>query len=452
MQLYSRSSIDNEGGNMPTVDNIPKIQDADLKGKIVLIRVDHNVAIQYVVKDPFRIDVTFGTLFNILSKGGRLILMTHVGRPRDKKTGKINTSSEYDVSPIVDYLEKKLYTKFIVPEFKHDPDLGGFVGIDTSVNLLIKKLRRGEIDGIYLPNLRWFRGEEATGSEAEKFGEQLAGIGDVFVNDAFGSWRPHTSTVRVAEHLPSYAGYLMQHEIENLEKIYRPERPMLAIIGGSKFDTKIGPLHSLLEKMDRLMLGGVVYNAYLCVKYGIKIKGIDDEEITIARQFLELARRYPDEIIEPPFIVESDTMEGKVEGKYRVHDVRQLEPGTELNYVVDVAPRCFDEKDIHDAIMDAKSMFVNAVMGYTPHFVEGTKKMYSLIDQNVSAMKMFGGGDTMQEFRSLLPATYIQAVDNPHYYFFSGGGTILKAIHEGSVTGLEPVKALIMNGGNYFSL
>jgi phosphoglycerate kinase len=437
---------------MPTVDNIPKIQDADLKGKIVLVRVDHNVAKEFVVKDPFRIDVTFGTLFNILSKGGRLILMTHVGRPRDKKTGKIDTGSEYDVSPVVDYLEKKLYTKFIVPDFKHDPELGGFAGIDTSVNLLIKKLRKGEIDGIYLPNLRWFRGEEAAGLEADKFGEQLAGIGDVFVNDAFGSWRPHTSTVRVAEHLPSYAGYLMQHEIANLEKIYKPDRPMLAVIGGAKFDTKIGPLHSLLEKMDRLMLGGLVYNAYLCVKYGISIKGIDEEEITIAREFLELARSHPEKIIEPPFIVESDVMNEKIEGKYRIHDVRRLEPGTELNYVVDVAPKCFEEKDIHDVIMDAKSMFVNAVMGYSPYFVEGTKKMYSLIDQNTSATKMFGGGDTMQEFRSLLPGTYIQAVDDPKYYFFSGGGTILKAIHEGSVTGLEPVKALIMNGGNYFSL
>lgn len=436
---------------MPTVDDIPRIQDADLKGKVVLIRVDHNVAKQFVVKDPFRINITFGTLFNILSKGGKLILMSHVGRPRDKKTGKIDTSPEHDVNPIVKYLEKKLYTKFVVPDFKQDPELGGFVGIDTSVNLLIKKLKEGKIDGIYLPNLRWFRGEEATGLEAEKFGEQLAGIGDVYVNDAFGSWRPHTSTVRVAEHLPSYAGYLMQHEIRNLERIYKPERPMLAIIGGAKFDTKIGPLHSLLEKMDRLMLGGIVYNAYLCVKYGIKIKGIDEEEILIARQFLELARKYPDQIIEPPFIVESDTMEGKIEGQYRVHDVRKLEPGTELNYVVDVAPKSFDEKEIHDTIMDAKSMFVNAVMGYSPHFVDGTKRMYTLIDQNKSAAKMFGGGDTLQEFRSLLPGTYIQAVDNPKYYFFSGGGTILKAIHEGNVTGLEPVKALIMNGGNHFS-
>jgi phosphoglycerate kinase len=429
---------------------IPKIQDADLKGKVVLVRVDHNVAKEHVVKDPFRIDVTFGTLFNILSKGGRLILMSHVGRPKNVRTGAINMSAEYDVRPIVEYLEKKLYIKYIVPEFKEDLETGGYIGIDTSINLLIKKLRRGEIDGIYLPNIRWFRGEEDSGIEAEKFGEQLAGLADVFVNDAFGSWRPHTSTVLVAKHLPSYAGYLMQHEIDNLDRIYRPEKPMLAVIGGAKFDTKIGPLHSLLKKVDRLMMGGVIYNAYLSVKYDLRIKGIDGEELEIARDFLKIAERFPEELIEPPFIVESDSLDGKVEGRYRVHDIRRLKPGTKLNYVVDVAPESFEEKKVYDAIMDAKSIFVNAVMGYTPHFGEGTMKMYALIDQNKTANKMFGGGDTLQEFRSMLPGTYISAVDDPKYYFFSGGGTILKAIHEGRVDGLEPVQALVRNGGNDF--
>lgn len=430
--------------------NIPRIQGADLKGKVVLVRVDHNVAKEYVVKDPFRIDVTFGTLFHILSKGGRLILMSHVGRPRDKKTGKISMDMEYDVKPIVDYLEKKLYTKFIVPEFKEAQDNSGYVGIDTSVNLLIRRLRKGEIDGIYLPNIRWFMGEENAGIDGERFGEQLAGLADVFVNDAFGSWRPHTSTFTVAKHLPSYAGYLMQHEIDSLDRIYSPERPMLSVIGGSKFDTKIGPLHSLLEKVDQLMMGGVIYNAYLCARHGIAIKGIDEEELEIAHDFLKIAKNYGDKLIEPPFIVESDRLDGKIEGEYRIHDVRTLKPGTKLNYVVDIAAKSFDEPFVSDAILKAKSMFINAVMGFTPNFSDGTKKMYSLIDQNREANKMFAGGDTLQEFRSMLPGTYIQAVDDPKYYFFSGGGTILKAIHEGRADGLEPVQALIKNGGNRF--
>jgi len=424
---------------------IPRIQDADLKGKVVLVRVDHNVAKEHMIKDPFRIDKTFGTLFNILSKGGKLILMSHVGRPKDKKTGMIDMDSRFDVKPIVDYLYHKLFTRFIVPDFKEDKENGGYIGIDTGVNLLIKRLRKGEIDGIYLPNIRWFKGEEAGGLEAEKLGEQLAGLADVFVNDAFGSWQPHTSTIRVTEHLPSYAGYLMQHEIQNLDQIYNPNHPMLAIIAGSKFDTKIGPLNSLLENVDYLMMGGVIYNAYLSVKYNVEIKGIASAEIKIAKDFYELSKKYPGKLIEPPFIVESDTLDGKIKGKFRKLDVRKLKAGTKLNYILDVHESSFDVLEIRVIVLKAKSIFVNAVMGFTPHFGEGTKKMYSLIDENKKANKMYGGGDTLQELRSMLPGKYIKAVDDPNYYFFSGGGTILKAIHEGKVTGLAPVQALINN-------
>jgi phosphoglycerate kinase len=426
---------------------IPKLQDADLRDKVVLVRVDHNVAKEHMIKDPFRIDMTFGTLFNILSKGGKLILMTHVGRPRDKKSGSINMDQKYDVQPIVDYLERKLFTKFEVPDFKEDKVNGGYIGIDTAINLMIKQLRKGKIQGIYLPNVRWFRGEEEKGMDSVKLGEQLAGLADVYVNDAFGSWQPHTSTIAPTRYLPSYAGYLMQHEINNLDRIYHPVRPFLAVVAGSKFDTKIGPLRSLLETVDYLMMGGVIYNAYLCVKYGIEIKGIQEDDLAVAKDFLKIATQYPGKLIEPPFVVESDTIEGKVPGKFRELDVRTLKPGTKLNYVLDVAPRSFKEPFVADPIMKAKSIFVNAVMGFTPHFNEGTKTMYLLINQNKTANKMFGGGDTLQEFRTLLPGTYIAAVDDPQYYFFSGGGTILKAIHEGCVTGLAPVRALIDQPG-----
>jgi phosphoglycerate kinase len=430
--------------------SIPQVQDADLRRKVVLVRVDHNVAQKHVVKDPFRIDVTFGTLFNILSKGGMLILMSHVGRPRNKKTGHIDMDSKYDVQPIVDYLEKKLHTKFIVPDFKEDREYGGFINIDSAVNMHIRRMRRGRIDGIYLPNIRWFRGEEETGPEAEHLGRQLAGLADVYVNDAFGSWQPHTSTVEVTKHLPSYAGYLMQHEIRNLHKIYEPRRPFLAVIAGSKFDTKIGPVRSLLETVDKLMLGGVIYNAYLCVKHGVEIKGIHKDDIKIAREFFEISERYPGKVLEPSFVVESDTLKGQFDGQHRVHDVRTLAEGTKLNYVVDVDPKSYEDPTIREYILNAESIFVNAVMGFTPHFTAGTKELYALIDQNRQANKMFGGGDTLQEFRTMLPGTYIRAVDARDYYFFSGGGTILKAIHEGSVTGLPTVRALIDNGGSDF--
>ncbi len=426
------------------IEELPKVQEADLNDKVVLVRVDHNVVKSGEIKDPFRIDITFGTLFNIMAKGGKLILMTHIGRPRDKKTNEINISSKNSVIPIVRYLEKKLYTKFYVPEFFRQ-DNYGYTGIDTSINLVIKKLREGKIRGLYLPNSRWFQGEEAQGEEADKFSQQLAGLADVYVNDAFGSWQPHSSTVGITKYLPSYAGYLMQNEILNLNRVFEPSKPMVAIIAGSKFDTKIGPLRALLKKVDYLILGGIIYNAWLAVKYDIEIAGIEKDDIIAAREFLDYSEKYPGKVIEPVIVVESDTLEGKFKGKYRSIDIRDLKPKTKLNYVLDIDPRSFTEDGIAEKIKQASSIFVNAVMGLTPHFYEGTVALFKCLDSNISAFKMLGGGDTLQEFRLLLPGKYLKAVDDPKYYFFSGGGTILTAIEQNSVEGLEPVRALIDN-------
>ena len=142
----------------------------------------------------------------------------------------------------------------------------GYLGLETSINHMIRELDDHKIDGIYLPNTRWFQGEEGTEQEAERLAHQLAGLADIFVNDAFGSWQPHASTVRVNKYLPSYAGFLMQKEIENLDRIYSPERPFVAVVAGSKFDTKIDSMNALIQKADYLVLGGVMYNAYLCAK------------------------------------------------------------------------------------------------------------------------------------------------------------------------------------------
>ncbi|MBP7563056.1 MAG: phosphoglycerate kinase, partial [Candidatus Cloacimonetes bacterium] len=271
---------------------LPKIQDADLKDKVVLVRMDHNVVKKGKIKDAFRIDATFATLFYILAKGGKPVLMTHIGRPKDKKTGKINISYEEDVKPVVEYLKQKLGLQIAIPQFKRI-DEDGYYGIDSSINFMLRDLRQDKIDLIYLPNTRFFMGEEAKGEMRDAFGKQLAGLADIFVNDAFGSWQPHASTVKPAEYLPAYAGLLMQKEISNLQKIFEPDKPFLAVVAGSKFDTKIGPLRSILKKVDHLLLGGVIYNAYLSVKYGIEIKGIDPADLDIAKEFVALAKENP---------------------------------------------------------------------------------------------------------------------------------------------------------------
>jgi phosphoglycerate kinase len=422
--------------------NLPLLQDADLRDKIVLVRVDHNVVKKGIIYDPYRIDATLGTLYYINAKGGKIILMTHVGRPKDKKTGEIKIDYNTSVEPIVQYLQNKLHIKFKIPDF-HQYQNAGYIGIETSINHQIKQLREGNIDGIYLPNTRWFSGEEAKGEEADRFAYQLAGLADIYVNDAFGSWQAHASTVGVTKYLPSYAGFLMQKEIENLHRLYDPEKPFLAVVAGAKFDTKIDSLFTLLKVSDYLILGGVIYNAYLSAKYNIEIKGIEQDDLDNAKKFVEFAKQYPDKLIEMPYIIESDTMEGKQDGKFRIINIKDLKKGTKLNYVLDISEQSFLVPEVKDVFHRSKTIFINAVMGYTPYFNEGTIALDKLIDENSDAIKLYGGGDTMQELKRLLPGLYIVALDSPKYYIFTGGGAVLKAIQEGTVTGIEPIKVLI---------
>ncbi|MBN2669127.1 MAG: phosphoglycerate kinase [Bacteroidales bacterium] len=423
------------------INHIPLLQDADLKDKVVLVRVDHNVVKKGIIHDPYRIDATIGTLYYIAAKGGKIILMTHVGRPKNKKTGEIEIGEDTSVQPIVDYLKSKLHINFQIPEFfSHEKQ--GYLGLETSINHMIKDLKNNKIDGIYLPNTRWFYGEERKDELSDRLANQLAGLADIFVNDAFGSWQPHASTVGVTKYLPSYAGFLMQKEIKNLDRVFNPKSPFVAVVAGSKFNTKINSLYALLEKADHLVLGGVIYNAYLCAKYGISIKGVDDEEIATAKKFVDYAQKYPNKLVELPYIVESDLLEECTGGHYRVHAIKDLKKGQSLNFVLDVAKESFDDATIKSIFLEAHSIFVNAVMGFTPHFNEGTIALDELIDLNKDAVKLYGGGDTMQELKRLLPGLYIVALDSPKYYIFTGGGAVLKAIEQNQVFGLEPVKAL----------
>lgn len=420
---------------------LPLIQNANLNGKIVLVRFDHNVVKDGEIRDPYRIDRSLGTLYNIVERGGRPILMTHVGRPKDKKTGEIRCRPGESVEPIVGYLEHKLHTTFHIPKFNIDAKLG-ITGIDTSINLAIRDLRERKIGGIYLPNTRWFQGEEAEGDIRDKFALQLAGLADIFINDAFGSWQPHASTYDITKYLPSYAGFLMQREIINLNSVINPQRPFLAVIAGAKYDTKIKPLYAIYEKVDQLILGGVLYNTFLCAKYGISIEGIPEKDVFLAKDLVEKDKANR-KIIELPYIVESDTLEGKIEGKYRTIAIKDFKEGTKYGYILDIDPESFKDPLLVETLLSAKTIFVNAVMGYTPYFSAGSEALDKTIDQNRIAIKMYGGGDTLQEFKNLCPGLYLSVLDNTQYYFFTGGGTVLTAIEQNSPYGLKPVQALM---------
>ncbi len=422
---------------------LPLIQEADLNGKVVLVRFDHNVVKKGAIKDPYRIDKTLGTLYYIVDRGGRPVLMTHVGRPKDKKTGKIACNPGDSVDPIVEYLQRKLHIGFYIPTCEIDPDLG-MAGLCDGVFDALEDLKNRKIGGIYLPNTRWFRGEEGEGFFRDNFAVQLSQLADVYVNDAFGSWQPHVSTYDITKFIPSYAGFLMQQEIENLTTVMNPDRPFVAVIAGSKYDTKIGPLYAIYEKADHLILGGVLYNGYLCAKYGVSIKGIAEEDIKAAEDLVAIDREKK-KILELPYIVESESMDGKTDGKYRTISINDFRTGDQYGYILDIDPRSFKDEKVTETIFNAKTIFVNAVMGYTPLFCEGSKALDETIDRNKSALKMYGGGDTLQEFKNLCPGLYLSILDSTKYYFFTGGGTVLTAIEKGSPYGLKPIQALMEN-------
>ena len=423
---------------------LPLLQDADVEGKIVLLRVDHNVVKKGMIQDPFRIDQTIGTIFNIVERGGRPIIMTHIGRPKDKN-GTITVDQSTSVEPIAEYLERKLHTKIFCPQFRPEGDRG-IKSIDTSINLAIRDLKDKRLGAIYLPNTRWFQGEESETEQREEFALQLAGLSDVYVNDAFGSWQPHVSTYDITGYLPSFAGYLLQKEIQNLNQVLTPQRPFIAVVAGAKYNTKIGPLNEIYKKVDKLILGGIIYNTYLCAKYGVSINGIAPDDVEAAKNLVATDKRQH-KIMELPYLYESDTIEGKVEGKYRIRSLEEFKTGRKFHYILDIAQESFSDPTISGALDSAKTIFVNAVMGYTPYFTEGSAALDSKIDHNTEANKLYGGGDTLQEFKNLCPGLYLSTLDNSKYYFFTGGGTVLKAIEEGTPYGLDPVKALIENGG-----
>ena len=417
------------------------IQHADMKDKVVLVRVDHNVVKNGKIKDPYRIDATFGMLYTVAQKGGWPIVMTHIGRPRDKKTGRITCKDGQSVGPIVEYLEQKLGIKIFVPDLPIDPEYG-ILHVDGSLRQAIKDLKSRKIGMIYLPNSRWFQGEQSSGPERDVFARELADIADMYVNNAFGSWQAHASTYDIAKLLPSFAGILLQKEIMNTYRVLDPESPIVAVIAGAKYDTKIGPLKAIHKKVDHLILGGLMYNTFISAKYGVEIQGVSVEDRALAAELVELDKK-ENKIVEMPYLVESEIMDGKVEGKYRTVGIDEIKKRKSTKYLLDIDPRSLDQESVKQVISSARTIFVNAVMGLTPWFFEGTREMYQLINSNRSAMKLFAGGDTLQELRNLCPGIYLAGLDSPDTYYFTGGGSVLEAIRMGSPYHLKPVEVLM---------
>lgn len=437
---------------------IPIITKEAVRGKVVLIRVDHNVVKKGKIDDPYRVELSRPTTDFVIDNGGHPILMTHIGRPRDKKTGYINIQPEEEsVAPLVEYIKKewKYNAKAVDIDLSRKTEKG-LIGLDKSVDNAVDELKAGKVQLLYLPNTRWFAGEELEeGSLMDRFTAELASIADIFVNDAFGSHQPHVSTYWIAKKLPSYAGFLMRDEINKLEYLLnlpKEKHPFLAIVAGEKIDTKIGALESLREVSDNLLVGGLPANALICAKYGVRIKGIEQKEIDIAKGLLEKDKG-ENRLLIPDLVVasyvECSKENPRQEGKYKEVDLTKVSEGEDLGYVYDISPKFFERSKVIKAINDARTTFVNAVVGFDKAgFTEGTTALYTMLSKS-DADHNFGGGDTNKAVKKYTPAFYRRLIDpkNKKYTVFTGGGTILTGFEKKGVNEMEVIKVLIYNGG-----
>lgn len=245
------------------------IRDVDVAGKRVLVRVDFNVPLEGSrIVDDTRIREAIPTIKNLVERSARVILMTHLGRP----DGQVDEA--YRTTPLAQRL-----SELMDRPVRHLDDCVG-----PEVEAAVKAMRDGEM--VMLENVRFHPGETKNDPD---FARQLAALGELYVNDAFGTaHRAHASTAGIAHYLPAVAGLLMEREIKTLGRIMTdPPHPLVAIIGGSKISTKIGVLRSLLQRVDRLCIGGAMACTFLKAKgFGMGRSLVEDDQLDEARSLL----------------------------------------------------------------------------------------------------------------------------------------------------------------------
>lgn len=268
---------------------LPTLDSCDVAGKTVLVRLDLNVPMQAGrVIDDTRIRRIIPTLQHLIERDAKVVVISHLGRPE----GKYDPS--FSLAPLVDALSEALWDRPV----KFAPDCVG-----STAKMAVDAAQPGDV--VLMENLRFHPEEEANDPE---FARQLASVADMFVNDAFScSHRAHASVVGVAAYLPGVAGRLMQEEVEALTRVLSaPEKPVIAIVGGSKVSTKLDLLGNLAEKVDTLVIGGAMANTFLLAQgHGVGASKVEKDMVATARTILDEAAGKGCEIVLPVDVVAS---------------------------------------------------------------------------------------------------------------------------------------------------
>ncbi len=379
------------------------VRDVEVEGKRVLVRVDFNVPLaEGRVADDSRIRAALPTINYLLDHGAKVILMSHLGRPKGKVV------SELRLDPVAERLAELLGR----PVRKLDDCVG------PGVAAAVAEMQPGDV--ILLENTR-FHPEEKSNDPA--FAKELASLADIFVNDAFGAaHRAHASTVGVPEYLPSAAGFLMEKEIAFLgQALTAPEHPFMAILGGAKISSKIGVIDNLLTTVDALLIGGGMANTFLKAQgHEIGQSLVEDDSLDVARETLA---RAGERLVLPVDVVVADRFDAEADS-----EVVPVDQVPEDWSILDIGPETvglFQRK-----LAGARTVVWNGPMGVFefPRFAEGTFAIARFL-ADLEAITIIGGGDVVAAVRQAGVADRIDHVS-------TGGGASLEFLEGKPLPGI----------------
>ena len=395
--------------------NKKTVKDLDVKGKKVLVRVDFNVPLSKEEKgkiaDDARIKAAIPTINYLSENGAKVILMSHLGRPKGE------ANPEFALKPVADYLENFYGGQF---RFIPSPEV-----VDEKVKEEVSKLEDGQI--ALLENTR-YRAEET--KNGEEFAKELASLADLYVNDAFGtSHRAHASNVGVASILPSAVGFLIEKEIEVMGKaLESPDHPFVSILGGAKVSDKIGVIENLITKVDTILIGGGM--AYTFLKAMGKEIGqslLEEDKMDLSLELMEKAKANGVEILLPIDVVIADKIEAGVDTE--IVDIDSIPEDKEA---LDIGPKTAEL--FADKIKDAKTVVWNGPMGVfeIKEFSNGTNEVAKALAES-EAVTIVGGGDSAL-------AIEMAGLKDKITHVSTGGGASLEFLEGKDLPGITAIE------------
>lgn len=391
--------------------NKKSIQDIDVMGKKVLVRLDFNVPLDEsgVITDDRRIREALPTIKYLMEHNAKVILMSHMGRPK----GKFNM--KYSLKPVAERLSERLNTKVALA-----PDV-----IGDEVTAMVNSLKDGEV--MLLENVRFYEEEEKNDKE---FAKKLAALGDLYVNDAFGTaHRAHATTAGIADYLPSAIGYLIKKELDIMGKaLAEPERPFVAILGGAKVSDKIGVIENLMDKVDALLIGGgMAFTFYKAMGHEIGKSILEADKVELAGEILKKAKEKNLKLLLPIDIVIATEFNNDAKRKTVTVD---MIPENQMG--LDIGERT--REVFSDIIRNAKTVVWNGPMGVfeMPNFAKGTFALAEALSE-CKGTTIVGGGDSAAAVEQLGFADKITHIS-------TGGGASLEFLEGKVLPGIDVIE------------